>query len=115
MANSLVGKVALVTAGSTGLGAAIVAELAASQIRVVINYSSNATRASELIKTLTESNLEPTKSDVVKSQPKFLAIKAGLSKRSDVIHLVDETVAAMVQLDVVVSNGGWTRCSNFAD
>ena len=66
MANSLVGKVVFVTAGSAGLGAAIVAKLAASQIRVVVNYSSNDTRASELIKWLTESNLEPTKSDFVK-------------------------------------------------
>ncbi|MCJ1303997.1 hypothetical protein MMC08_006808 [Hypocenomyce scalaris] len=115
MANPLAGKVALVTAGSAGLGAAIVAKLAASQMRVVVNYSSNAVRASELIKTLADSNLDLTESDVAKLQPRFLVIKADLSKRSDIIRLVDETVAAMGQLDVVVSNGGWTRFSNFAD
>ena len=37
-----------------------------------------------------------------------------MSKRSDIIRLVDETIAAMGQLNVVVSNGGWTRFSNFA-
>jgi NAD(P)-dependent dehydrogenase (short-subunit alcohol dehydrogenase family) len=45
-------KVALVTAGSAGLGATIARILASeAEMRVVINYSNNAERAAQLITT----------------------------------------------------------------
>lgn len=43
----------------------------------------------------------------------FHAIKADISQRGEIEGLVSETVAVMGRLDVVVSNAGWTRMTNF--
>ena len=48
-------KVALVTAGSAGLGATIACVLASeAEMRIVINYSNNAERAAQLINELND-------------------------------------------------------------
>ena len=107
MANPLANKVALVTAGSAGLGAAAARALASQSMKVVINYSANQERANGVLEDLYHSSPSEDK--------RFAAIQANLESREDIVRLIDETVAKMGQLDVVVSNGGWTRISNFAD
>ncbi len=104
-------KVAFITAGSGGLGAATAKAFAAAGMRVVINYSSNAERAETLVKDLEK--LSPLSSP--SERKNFLSIKADLGQRADVARLVEESVAAMGQLDVVFSNGGWTHLRNFQD
>lgn len=108
---------ALVTAGSAGLGAAVAELLARNGFRVVINYHGNAKRAEELVTKLKSiSKLEPKEGRV-----DHHAIKADLSVRADVERLVKETISTMClepskqQLDVVFSNGGWTRMTNLMD
>lgn len=108
-------KVALVTASSAGLGAAI-AKVLAANMRVIINYSSNAQRA-ELVQE-EMSNIAGSDSfinDRGEKQPRFAAIRADLANRADIKRLVAETVSVMGRLDVVVSNGGWTRIRKFED
>ncbi|WQF84162.1 Putative short-chain dehydrogenase/reductase SDR, NAD(P)-binding domain superfamily [Colletotrichum destructivum] len=90
--------VALITAGSAGLGAAAARVFVKNGFKVAINYSNNVERAGKLVEELKRS----TDSDV-------LAIKADLGNRDDISKLVDETVAKMGRLDVVFSNGGWTH------
>lgn len=115
-------KVALVTASSAGLGAAI-AKALASDFRVVINYSQNSIRADE---TLSELNSLYSQDQSLKQKPescsatrndpastRFLSIRADISTRSSITQLVDEVVERMGQLDLVVSNGGWTRIRDF--
>lgn len=102
-------KVALVTASSAGLGAATVKALAA-HFRVVVNYNSRLEKAEQVIKEA--SSITPTYTG---SEPRFHAIKADVSKRSEIERLVAETVSKMGRLDVVVSNAGWTRMTNFFD
>ncbi|OCL07157.1 oxidoreductase ucpA [Glonium stellatum] len=105
-------KVALVTAGSAGLGAAIARVLVAeAEMRVVINYSNDAERATQLINEL--HNLSNTSSNRSSGDTRFLAIKADVGQRSEVQRLIEQTVSAMGRLDVVVSNAGWTRVTNF--
>ncbi|KAH6648284.1 short chain dehydrogenase [Truncatella angustata] len=97
--------VVLVSAGSAGLGAATARLFCKNGYRVVVNYSSNAERADRLLlefKTLT--TLPPTEHGSA-----FAAIQADLTKREDIKRLVDESVHRMGRLDVVFSNGGWTR------
>ena len=106
MANVLEVKVALVTAGSAGLGAAAARALASEGMAVVINYSANKQRANALVCSLFEE---------FPDTPRFAAVQADLGIRADITELVDETFRIMGRLDVVVSNGGWTRFSNFAD
>ncbi|TPX13619.1 uncharacterized protein E0L32_006090 [Thyridium curvatum] len=111
-------KVALVTASSAGLGAAI-ARCLAPEMRVVINYASSADRAAQ-VKAEMEAIAEKYSSSTTTSSssddgPRFGIIQADLGKRGDIERLVAETIAMMGRLDVVVSNGGWTRVREFRD
>ena len=101
--------VALITAGSAGLGAATAKLFASSGLRVVINYASNASRAEQIVQEL--ETLSPIPKEA--GRKNFASIRADLSKRDDVIRLVDEATAEMGRLDVLFSNGGWTMLRNF--
>jgi NAD(P)-dependent dehydrogenase (short-subunit alcohol dehydrogenase family) len=108
-------KVALVTASSAGLGAAIVHALAPNY-RVVVNYFSRPEKAADVISSASKIPAQyslPTSDN--DSSPRFYAIKADASSRSSIQSLVDETVSTMGRLDVVISNAGWTRMTNFFD
>lgn len=108
MSNPLV---ALITAGSAGLGAATAKLFAQNGIRVVVNYSTNAERAEALVGELSRlSSLKP-----VEGRRDYHAIKADLAKRDDIRRMVDETASAMGRVDVVFSNGGWTHIRDFMD
>jgi NAD(P)-dependent dehydrogenase (short-subunit alcohol dehydrogenase family) len=110
-------SVVLITASSAGLGAAAARAFAASGVRVVINYHSSREKADNLLKELPL--LDPTVAvagvdkDSIDESPRFLAIQADVSQRTELIRLVEESVAAMGRLDVVVSNQGWTRMRDF--
>ena len=113
MTSPILNSVALITGGSAGLGAATARAFAALKMRVVINYHTDSERASSLVKELSEISQSVGLSD--NSEKRFLAIKADVSSRSDLTRLVETTVAEMGQLDVVFSNAGWTRLTNFTD
>lgn len=111
--------IALVTAGSAGLGACVAELFARNGMRVVINYASNIQRAEELVSKLKSiSTLAPAEGRV-----DYHAIKADLASRTDVERLVEEAVDAMFppggdakrRLDVVFSNGGWTHMRDLYD
>ncbi len=105
--------VALVTAGSAGLGAATARLFAKSGIRCVVNYHSNGGRAAALVQELEASSA--VAGGQQDGRADFCAVQADLASRDDVVRLVETAVAAMGRLDVVFSNGGWTRLRNFAD
>ena len=113
---SIGSKVALVTAGSAGLGAAVARPFAReANMRVVVNYYSNSERAEKLIQELRRGAI-PTKEHTISNEPRrFVAIKADMQDRSAVKRLVQDTLVTMGRLDIVVSNAGWTRMRNFAD
>lgn len=108
--------VALITAGSAGLGACVAELFARNGMRVVINYASNIQRAEELVAKLKSiSTLAPAEGRV-----DYHAVKADLASRADVERLVEEAVDVMCgkakrRLDVVFSNGGWTHMRNLYD
>lgn len=101
--------VILVTAGSAGLGAAVSRLFAKNGYRVVVNYAHNSQRATELVKELSATT-NPTDAD----GKNYIAIQADLGAKSDIKRLVEETVSAMGRLDVVMSNGGWTRFTDMS-
>ena len=117
MTNVLKGKVALVTAGSAGLGEAAARALACEGMRVVINYSASKECADDvrggLFKRFPDNY--PPQPDNEAWRCDFGAINADLGNRADITRLVEETIALMGRLDVVVSNAVWTRFSNFAN
>lgn len=102
-------KVALVTAGSAGLGACIAKALVRDGMRVVINYSSNTPRADALIAELQNS----VKESATNTSDYFIAVKADMGDRDSVKRLVEETYQKMGRIDVVVSNAGWTKMRDF--
>ncbi|KAH7360134.1 hypothetical protein BKA65DRAFT_420943 [Rhexocercosporidium sp. MPI-PUGE-AT-0058] len=104
--------VILVTAGSAGLGAAAAKVFATAGYKVVINYSSNESRASDLILELEKLSPLQSTNDNTKN---FLAIKADLSKKSEIANLVSDVLGGMKRLDVLFSNGGWTVVTKFSD
>jgi 3-oxoacyl-[acyl-carrier protein] reductase len=90
----LEGKVALVTGGSRGIGAAIAKRLAADGASVAITYSKGADAAASVVKAI-EGN-----------DGKAIAIQADAANVKAVTSAVEETVATFGQLDVLVNNAG---------
>lgn len=107
-------KVALITASSAGLGAAIAKSLSPS-FRVVINYYSRPEKAAEVIKECEAITSLSSKPDSVASGPQFHTIQADVGSRSEIQRLIKETIDTMGRLDVVVSNAGWTRLTTFTN
>ncbi|KAK9452134.1 uncharacterized protein V1518DRAFT_410443 [Limtongia smithiae] len=104
MVVSLSGKVALVTGGSAGLGAAVARRLAGEGCAVAINYASSADRARALADEIAAEHGVRT-----------LVLCGDVASEAVCRDLVERTVAELGRLDLVVSNAGWTRIVNFAD
>ncbi|KAI1118947.1 short chain dehydrogenase [Nemania sp. NC0429] len=96
--------VVLVTAGSAGLGAAASRLFAQNGYRVAVNYSNNVERANKLLEELP--GLSPLPEGTSEN---FVVIRADLGSREEIGGLVRETVERFGRLDVLFSNGGWTR------
>ncbi|KAK1532610.1 short-chain dehydrogenase [Colletotrichum costaricense] len=107
---------ALITAGSAGLGAATAKLFARNGYSVVVNYANNSDRADALVKELESlSSTSPSSTEGGQRQ-RFHAIKADLSSRAETSALVKSAADALGgRLDVLFSNGGWTRLRNIAD
>src|SRR5260370_5959528 len=90
----LAGKVALVTGGSRGIGAAIAKRLAADGATVAITYVKDASAASDVVKAI---GLDGGKA---------VAIQADAADVEAVNGAVEKTVATFGQLDVLVNNAG---------
>ena len=92
--SKLANKVALVTGGSRGIGAAIAMRLAADGASVAITYAKDVNAASAVVKAI-ESN-----------GGKALAIKADAADPKAINAAVEKTVAILGRLDVLVNNAG---------
>ncbi|QIW98061.1 hypothetical protein AMS68_003579 [Peltaster fructicola] len=105
MPYQLKGRNVLVTAGSRGLGAAIVRKFAAEGCNIVINYVSNAEAADTLAKEVSEQYPDL----------KILTLRADCGVTSAVDKLVKDSIGALGGLDIVIGNAGWTRFSDWSD
>jgi len=90
----LAGKVALVTGGSRGIGAAIVRRLAADGASVAFTYANSQAKADELA------------AEITGGGGWALAIKADSADAGAVQAAVTRTVRDLGQLDILVNNAG---------
>jgi glucose 1-dehydrogenase len=91
---SLKDKVAIVTGGDSGIGQAIVLELAWLHANVVIDYVARPD-ATELLE-----------QQVGKLGGQSIGVDADVSKLADLQMLIDEAASAFGRLDIMVNNAG---------
>ncbi len=92
--SKLANKVAFVTGGSRGIGAAIAKRLAADGASVAITYAKDSSKAAEVVKAIEAAG------------GKAVAIQADAANASAVKSAVEKAVATFGRLDVLVNNAG---------
>ncbi|MGO4398642.1 SDR family oxidoreductase [Achromobacter sp. PAB15] len=96
-------RVALVTGGSRGIGAAIVRRLARDGFAVAINYAASASEADALA------------AEIRDAGGRALAVRADVSKAADVTALFDQVQAELGRIDVLVNSAGVLSVQPLAD
>ncbi|MDD3191700.1 MAG: 3-oxoacyl-[acyl-carrier-protein] reductase [Bacilli bacterium] len=90
------GKVAFVTGGAVGIGAAIARELAQNGAKVIINYNKSVDQAASLLQEAQEKNCQ------------IEAIQGNVSSLSEVKAMIDHIIASYGRIDIAVNNAGIT-------
>src|SRR2546429_4087980 len=103
MSKQLEGKIALVTGGSRGIGAAISKRLAADGASVAITYTKGADAAASVVK------------EIERSGGKAITIQADAADAEAVTAAVEKTVATFGRLDVLVNNAGTAIPKSFEE
>lgn len=93
-AKPLAGKVAVVTGGSKGIGAAIAKRLAAEGAAVAFTYASSPQKADEVVRAIESSDGQA------------LALQADSTDVEAVKNAITKTVATFGRLDILVNNAG---------
>jgi len=87
----LANKVALVTGGSRGIGAAIVRKIASEGAQVAFTYSSSPEKAQAVMEEIGD---------------QVIAIKADSGKPQEIVEAVEKTIATFGRLDILINNAG---------
>ncbi|VTR40324.1 short-chain dehydrogenase/reductase SDR [Actinobacillus pleuropneumoniae] len=94
MTKGLMGKVAIVTGASRGIGREIAERLAENGAKVVVNYASSPAKAEEVVGRIKQGGGEAR------------AIQADISQVAEIERLFRETIEAYGGIDILVNNAG---------
>ena len=94
MSKNLEGKIALITGGSRGIGAAIAKRLAADGASIAVTYSKGVDAAASIVR------------EIELAGGKAIAIQADAADADAVRNAVEKTVTTFGGLDVLVNNAG---------
>lgn len=90
----LQGQVALVTGASKGIGRAVAIRFAAEGAAVAVNYHHSEKEAQDAV-------------DLITSQGgKALAVRADVSNKNDVLHMVQRVIDEWGRIDILMNNAG---------
>jgi 3-oxoacyl-[acyl-carrier protein] reductase len=98
-----VGKVALVTGASRGIGAAVAERLARDGFTLIVNYSGSRESAETLVRKIEGAG------------GRALAAQANVADPEAVIRMFDAAESAFGGVDVLVNNAGIMKLASFAD
>jgi 3-oxoacyl-[acyl-carrier protein] reductase len=90
----LVGKIALVTGGSRGIGAGIAQRLAAEGATVAITYAKNKKAADEVVAAISQQGT------------KAVAFKSDVATAGDTENLIKEIEKSLGRIDILINNAG---------
>lgn len=90
-------KVALITGGSRGIGAAIALKFANDGYDIAINYSADSEQAETLVTTLRESGV------------KAVAYRCNVADGAEVVSMFTEVEQRLGKIDILVNNAGIMR------
>ncbi|MFT9494550.1 3-oxoacyl-[acyl-carrier-protein] reductase [Anaerosolibacter sp.] len=94
---TLLGKTAVVTGGSRGIGRAIVLKLAEMGANIVVNYTSSPQKAEEVVALVKEMGREA------------IAIQANVSDSDAIQKMMQEVEEKFSTIDILINNAGITK------
>ena len=96
-------KVAIVTGGSRGIGAAIACDFASQGAKIVVNYLNSQEKADAIV------------TDIIEKGGLAIAVQADVSQLSGIDHLVKQTCEVFGGVDILVNNAGWATLERLQD
>lgn len=91
---ALVGKVALISGGSSGIGRATCSALAAQGAQVAVHYFTGRERATEVV------------TEICRKGGQAAAFRADLRRRLEIDDLVNQVKSSFGRLDILINNAG---------
>ncbi len=99
----LSGQRAIVTGASSGIGEQIAKSLAAAGAAVVVNYSRDEKNAARVV------------GEIESARGRAVAVRADVSKESEVLAMFDRARAELGSIDILVNNAGLQKDAAFVD